>query len=365
MNILFLWFKKKNADETDLPRESAEKTQIKKILLNLCFRKANRFYLCAKKNILMVLFSTQKPVESKNQISMKIKDYRTHFIQELSPIYDSAEAESFFYLILEEKHQLKRIDLALDPDLTFSMDEIQNWDSIVEQLKKEIPIQYLLGKTSFYGLDFEVNADVLIPRPETEELVEWIIGDCFVPMAIGTRNDKKLKILDIGTGSGCIAIALAKNISNAQVFAIDISEKALATAQKNAEINGVNVTFIQKNILEVVSLSAVEGLNHKFDIIVSNPPYVRELEKQEIKKNVLDNEPHLALFVEDSDALIFYRKIAQLAQKNLFQNGQLFFEINQYLGKETVDLLEKMNFKNIELRKDIYGNDRMMKAEGR
>ena len=283
---------------------------------------------------------------------MKIKQYRTQFIQELSPIYDAGEAESFFYLILEEKHQLKRIDLALNPNLTFSNEEIQLWNTILKQLQQEIPIQYLLGKTSFYGLNFDVNPSVLIPRPETEELVEWIIGDCFVP-----RNDKDLKILDIGTGSGCIAISLAKNIPNAQVFAIDVSESALATAKKNAQINKVNVTFIQKNILET------DDLEQQFDIIVSNPPYVRKLEKQEIKKNVLDNEPHLALFVEDNDALLFYKKIAELAQKNLSQNGQLFFEINQYLGKEMIDLLEKMSFKNIELRQDIYGNDRMIKAE--
>ncbi len=283
---------------------------------------------------------------------MKIKEYRTQFVQELTPIYDAGEAESFFYLILEENHQLKRIDLALNPDLTFSDKAILEWNSILEELKKEIPVQYLLGKTSFYGLEFEVNESVLIPRPETEELVEWILES-----QKAKAKRQKPKILDIGTGSGCIAISLAKNISNATVFAIDISEKALATAKKNAEINGVNVTFLEKNILET------EDLEQQFDIIVSNPPYVRELEKQEIKKNVLDNEPHLALFVEDNDALIFYRKIAELAQKNLVENGQLFFEINQYLGTETVDLLEKMNFKNIELRKDIYGNDRMIKAE--
>lgn len=282
---------------------------------------------------------------------MKIKQYRTEFIQKLSLLNGYGEVESFFYLILQEKHQLKRIDLALNPDLTFSDKEMQLWDSILENLQQEIPIQYLLGKTSFYGLNFQVNAAVLIPRPETEELVEWIISDCVVP-----QNGKNLRILDIGTGSGCIAITLAKNIRNTQVFAIDISEKALATAQKNAIINDVNVTFIQKNILET------EELDLQFDVIVSNPPYVRELEKKEIKKNVLDNEPHLALFVEDEDALIFYRKIAALAQKNLSQEGQLFFEINQYLGNETVDLLKKMNFKDIELRKDIYGNDRMIKA---
>ena len=281
--------------------------------------------------------------------SFKIKEYRTQFIQELTPIYDAGEAESFFYLILEEKHQLKRIDLALHPDLVFSEEEIVVWNSILEQLKQEIPVQYLLGKTSFYGLDFEVNENVLIPRPETEELVEWILES--QKSKVKSQN---IRILDIGTGSGCIAISLAKNLSNATVFAIDVSEKALATAITNAENNSVNVTFINQNILET------QDLQQQFDIIVSNPPYVRNLEKEEIKKNVLDNEPHLALFVADDDALIFYKKIAELAQKNLSENGQLYFEINQYLGKEMVDLLEKMNFKNIELRKDIYGNDRML-----
>ncbi|CAM2771658.1 peptide chain release factor N(5)-glutamine methyltransferase [Flavobacterium frigoris] len=282
---------------------------------------------------------------------MKIKEYRSQFIQELLPIYDEGEAESFFYLILEEKRQLKRIDLALNPELVFSEKEIILWSSILEQLKLEIPIQYLLGKTSFYGLDFEVNENVLIPRPETEELVEWIIkGNSKV------EELKDLKILDIGTGSGCMAISLAKNIPNAKVYAIDVSEKALATAKKNAILNQVDVKFITQNILET------EDLKEQFDIIVSNPPYVRNLEKQEIKKNVLDNEPHLALFVEDDDALIFYKIIAALAKKNLSDNGQLFFEINQYLGKDMVALLENMNFKNIELRKDIYGNDRMLRG---
>jgi len=282
---------------------------------------------------------------------MKIKDYRTQFIQDLSSIYDAAEVESFFYLILENKQQLKRIDLALQPDLTFSGEDIRVWNSILESLKKEIPIQYILGSTHFYGLEFEVNESVLIPRQETEELVEWILAS-----QKSKAKRQNLKILDIGTGSGCIAISLAKNLPNAQVFAIDVSEKALATAQKNAEINKVKITFLENNILKT------DDLEQKFDIIVSNPPYVRNLEKLEIKKNVLDNEPHLALFVEDNDALIFYKKIALLAQKNRSKNGELFFEINQYLGKEMIDLLEKMKFKNIELRKDIYGNDRMMKA---
>ncbi|QZK91086.1 peptide chain release factor N(5)-glutamine methyltransferase [Flavobacterium sp. CHNK8] len=282
---------------------------------------------------------------------MKIKEYRTQFIQDLTALYGEDEAESFFYLILENQQQLKRIDLALQPDLVFSSAALQVWDQFLMQLKNEIPVQYALGVTSFYGLDFEVNTNVLIPRPETEELVDWILNNLQ-----STGNNQKVKILDIGTGSGCIAISLAKNLGNAQVFALDVSEEALATAEKNAQKNQVSITFLHQNILET------NDLLQQFDVIVSNPPYVRNLEKQEIKNNVLHHEPHLALFVEDSDALIFYRKIAELAQTSLSNNGFLYFEINQYLGKETVDLLENLNFKNIELRKDIYGNDRMIQC---
>lgn len=281
--------------------------------------------------------------------TIKIKEYKSKFIAQLISIYDEMEAESFFYLILENQRQLRRIDLALNIDLLFSKEEIQIWNVILNKLKLEIPIQYILGTTHFYGLEFNVNENVLIPRPETEELVEWIISS-----SVNMPKFKNIKILDIGTGSGCIAISLVKNIPNAQVSAIDISNKALATAKENANLNQVTVAFIQKNILET------NDLEQQFDIIVSNPPYVRNLEKAEIKSNVLANEPHLALFVEDNDALIFYRKITELATKNLSAEGKLFFEINQYLGKETVELLEKMRFKNIELRKDIYGNDRMI-----
>ena len=280
---------------------------------------------------------------------MKIKEYKINFINSLLPFYDEMEAESFFYLILENRHQLRRIDLALDAEKEFSDAEISNCNFILEKLKTQIPIQYILGTTHFYGSEFIVDENVLIPRPETEELVDWIVK-------LNTKLSKKkdLKILDIGTGSGCIAISLAKNILNSAVFAVDVSEKALAVAEKNATLNKVTVTFLHKNILET------NHLDQKFDIIVSNPPYVRNLEKAEIKPNVLENEPHLALFVPDNDPLIFYKKIAELAAANLNPNGQLFFEINQYLGKETQDLLESLGLKNIELRKDIYGNDRMI-----
>lgn len=281
---------------------------------------------------------------------MQIKKYRDYFIEALTPIYDGIEAESFFYLILEQNHQMKRIDLALQPEAVFSEKQIEVWNAILAKLKQEIPIQYILGKTHFYGLDFEVDENVLIPRQETEELVEWIITNQQI------NKPTNQQILDIGTGSGCIAISLAKNVPAANVYAIDVSEKALNVARKNANLNQVDVTFIHQNILET------EDLQASFDIIVSNPPYVRNLEKAEIKKNVLEHEPHLALFVDDYDALIFYRKIAELAQKNLKANGQLYFEINQYLGKEMVDLLESMGFVAVSLRKDIYGNDRMIMA---
>jgi release factor glutamine methyltransferase len=277
-----------------------------------------------------------------------IKDYRSIFIEKLQPIYDTVEAESFFYLILEFKMKMNRIDLALQPDSKLMDEQLAEWDFLLQQLLQEVPIQYLLGRTHFYGLEFEVDENVLIPRPETEELVDWIVSDAKVQLS------KELNIIDIGTGSGCIAISLSKNIPQAQVAAVDVSEKAIEIARKNAELNSVAVTFIRQNILEA------EDLNMQLDIIVSNPPYVRNLEKGEIKRNVLEHEPHLALFVDDNDALLFYRKIATLAQKNLKDNGKLYFEINQYLGKETVALLEDLGFENITLRKDIYGNDRMI-----
>lgn len=281
---------------------------------------------------------------------MLLKTYKTTFLQELSPLYDAMEIESFFYIVLEQFHNKKRIDLALHPELEMDALQLLRWESVLSDLKKGKPIQYILGETEFYGLRFLVNENTLIPRPETEELVELIIDD--------SQKSKvgSLKILDIGTGSGCIAISLAKNLLNADVSAIDVSEKALETAKINAEINAVNVHFILKNILET------EDLEEQYDIIVSNPPYVRNLEKSEIKPNVLEFEPHLALFVEDDDALLFYRKIAQLAKKHLSENGLLFFEINQYLGKQTVELLEEIGFKNILLKKDIYENDRMIRS---
>ena len=292
---------------------------------------------------------------------MLLKTYKSTFLQELSPLYDEKEIESFFYIILECFHNKKRIDLALNPEMEMDALQLLRWESALFELKKEKPIQYILGETEFYGLPFLVNENTLIPRPETEELVAWILESAKYEV-----QNKKLNLLDIGTGSGCIAISLAKNLPNAQVAAIDVSEKALVIAKENAKVNAVDVNFIQADILKMDDLDQLPTSNFQlpthFDIIVSNPPYVRNLEKVEIKPNVLNYEPHLALFVEDTDALLFYRKIAELAFENLSKKGQLYFEINQYLGKETIEVLERLGFKNIELRKDIYGNDRMVKS---
>lgn len=288
---------------------------------------------------------------------MQIKNLKQYFFSELQPIQEDSEIESFFFILTEYLHNLKRIDVSLNPDFEVSESDLAKWNTIISELKTEKPIQYITGEAWFYGLRFEVNENTLIPRPETEELVEWIID------GLKVKGDG-LRVLDIGTGSGCIPISLKKEIPNAEVFTIDVSEKAIETAKKNALDNEVEVNFILQSILEIDDLNELPTssfqLPASFDIIVSNPPYVRNLEKQEIKKNVLEYEPHLALFVEDTDALLFYRKIAQLALTSLAPNGKLFFEINQYLGKETVELLENLGFKNIELRKDFVGNDRMI-----
>lgn len=291
---------------------------------------------------------------------MHLKTYKNHFFKSLENIYDAMEIESFFFIIAAFLHQKKRVDLALEPNFEISEIDLEKWNTILSQLLQEKPIQYILGETEFYGLKFYVDENTLIPRPETEELVGLVLketSNLLLPISC-------LNILDIGTGTGCIPISLKKNLPNATIFALDVSDKALEVAQKNAVLNQVEINFINVNILEVEDLSKLGTSNFQLptsiDLIVSNPPYVRNVEKHEIKKNVLDYEPHLALFVEDDDALLFYRKIGQLAQKSLSENGKLFFEINQYLGKETVELLDNLGFKNIELFKDFYGNERMI-----
>ena len=292
---------------------------------------------------------------------MIVKQYRNYFNETLKTIYPITEIDSFFFLLLEEYLGFKRIDIVLKSDFKITQETLNLLQSATKQLEQEVPLQYIIGKTEFYGLPFVVNKHVLIPRPETEELVAWVVSESsrfktFNTSTKQTTETKQLKILDIGTGSGCIPISLKKQLPFAKISAIDISKEALTVAKKNAVLNNVDIHFILQDILKTVAL------DQHYDIIISNPPYVRELEKKELKNNVLKNEPHVALFVENDNPLIFYAKIAELAKKSLNKNGLLFFEINQYLGTETIDLVNKKGLKNIQLKKDMFGNDRIIVA---
>lgn len=280
---------------------------------------------------------------------MDLISFRKQLQDALQNIYEENEITTYYFMLLEFYAGLSKVDVLVHPYEKLP-DSVKNSLSVaVDQLKTHKPIQYILGETLFFSNRFFVNEDVLIPRQETEELVDWII--------LQADKTKKLQILDIGCGSGCIAISLAKALPNAQVSAVDISAKALQIAQKNAVINHATIDFIQKDIL------TTENLEGCFDIIVSNPPYVRNLEKEEIHKNVLQYEPHLALFVPDENPLLFYDKIADLARNALTQNGTLYFEINQYLGQQTTDLLLQKDFTAVELRNDLQNNPRMIRAE--
>lgn len=280
---------------------------------------------------------------------MLISEYKKKFLSQFENEYPPEEANSFFNILIKYYLGWKRIDLALDPSKEINAAEIKNLDVAQSQLSNHVPIQYITGETEFFGNRFKVNNQVLIPRPETEDLVQWIIDD------LQGAEKRHLKILDIGTGSGCIAISLAKVFPEAAVTAVDISEEALEVAQENAILNETEVNFVKKNVLQL------DSMTEKFDIIVSNPPYVRELEKEQMQRNVLEHEPELALYVKDNDPLIFYKKITKLAEDGLRPGGRLYFEINQYLGEQTLGIVKSSGFET-ELRKDIFGNDRMIRG---
>ena len=280
---------------------------------------------------------------------MLLKEIKDIYHKELDESYAKEEVESMFYLMIEHFLGLERFILAIDPGIVITKDEEQYMFEGLSKLKNEQPIQYVLGETTFMDLKIMVNESVLIPRPETEELVNWVLEDI-------ENLDDNLKIIDIGTGSGCIAISLSKLKPNLKVTAMDISNSAIEVAEKNALKNNVDIEFIQADILKIPSLK------ENYDIIVSNPPYVREMEKDKMHNNVLKNEPYLALYVPNEDPLLFYRPLAKLAKNSLTPKGVLYMEINQYLGEEVKEVLEESGFAEIELRKDIFGNDRMIKA---
>jgi len=277
-----------------------------------------------------------------SQITAKVK-------KTLESKFSAREIDAQLFLAYEKILNLSRLYILAYPDTKVLISDYIQIMNVVSRLANNEPIQYILGETEFYGLTFKVNREVLIPRPETEELVQWISKDF---------KEAAISLLDIGTGSGCIAIALAKEMPLSQVFALDISEESLKVARKNAQLNGVNIHFINEDILKVFYVDLPANL----DLIVSNPPYVKKSEMILMHPNVLDYEPKLALFVDDSDPLIFYRAIAKLGCSQLKPGGALFFEINEALSKEVFHLLETYHYFQITVKNDIHGKPRMVKA---
>ncbi len=284
-----------------------------------------------------------------------IKDVFERYKQGLDKIYETNEIEAITLLVINEVCNFSKAKIKAFPETELSNQQVERLNNILTKLQTGRPVQYILGKTEFYGLPFNVNPSVLIPRPETEELVEWALE------SVGSRQLAVGSLLDIGTGSGCIAISLKKNLPGFKVSAIDISEDALQTARSNAALNNVDIEFIEADILN--PKSHISHLTSHISIIVSNPPYVTLHDKTQMHTNVTDFEPHTALFVPENDPLVFYKAIADFALKHLSKNGLLFFEINESYGEETVQLLHNKGFNNIELRKDMSGRDRMIRCE--
>ena len=262
--------------------------------------------------------------------------------------YPDSEALALAKMLLVEAFGFSTLELYGGKDKEISGKRLDVLNEMIARLKKNEPIQYVIGAEVFCGWTFEVNENVLIPRPETQELVRWIEADW--------KSDAPCRILDVGTGSGCIAISLSKLLEGAEVEAWDISEGALRVARRNADRNEAQVFFRRVDVLKACTEDC------RYDVIVSNPPYITESEKQDMEANVLDWEPHTALFVPDADPLLFYRRIAELGVSMLKEGGALYFEINRAYGEETVRMLEGLGYKQIELRKDNWGNDRMIKA---
>ncbi|MBX9853237.1 MAG: peptide chain release factor N(5)-glutamine methyltransferase [Cytophagaceae bacterium] len=276
-----------------------------------------------------------------------------HYIASAIAIYDQAEANAIGFIILNH-FNISRTDVLSDKKISFSQNE--KLEEIITRINQHEPVQYILGETTFYGLKFIVSPAVLIPRPETEELVDLIIQD--------NRDKKNLKILDIGTGSGCIPVSIAKNLQSAEVYAMDISKEALAVAKENSWLNDVTINFLEQDIIQDSTFKiSSSGDKHNLDIIVSNPPYVRETEKKEMQKNVLKFEPSQALFVPDDNPLLFYEVILDFATKHLCHEGKCYFEINEAFGEEMKILMTRKGFWQVKIISDIHGKNRFAVGE--
>lgn len=284
-------------------------------------------------------------------MSVTLSDLFSSLKKKLTRLYPENEAVSISYLVIEHFCRYSKTDLVLKKEERIENESSEKVFSALKRLMTNEPVQYVLEETSFYGYRFKVTPDVLIPRPETEELVEWILKQSF--------HSREINIIDIGTGSGCIAVSLKKSLPSSDMFATDISEKALNIAKENASNNNASIDFFRDDIFS----TKLKNLRINFDIIVSNPPYVLLSEKDTMLSNVSSFEPHSALFVDDADPLLFYRHIASFAMETLKTNGWLFFEFNESMGEKMRQLLESLRFDSIEIRKDINGTDRMVKAQ--
>lgn len=264
----------------------------------------------------------------------------------LTPLYGEREAHNMLKIVFEDAFKIHQF---YENTIFNNNNELIE---IVDRLLEHEPLQYVLGEADFYGLKFKVNKDVLIPRPETEELVYWVLDSLKE-----NENKKNIRILDIGTGSGCIPIIIKKQLPETLVYGLDISQDALTLAGQNAAMNAVNIEWLEADILDSEQWDKLPD----FDIIISNPPYIPHEEKHLMPINVKKFEPPLALFVDDTDPLIFYKKISQFAQKKLLPDGQLFFEINEFNSEKVMTFMKSL-FHNVELQQDMSGKDRMIKA---
>jgi release factor glutamine methyltransferase len=281
--------------------------------------------------------------------------FTAYIESKLHPIYPAREIKAFSRVLLRDLAGWNSVQIHIGKDTKIPEETFQHLVEAVNRLALQEPIQYITGKTEFYDLTFQVRPGVLIPRPETEELVELILKDHCL-----SESKSSLRLLDIGTGSGCIAVSLAKKLPEATVSAWDISAEALEIALENARLNGTTVFFEQVDILAFEPSTKDENT---WDVMVSNPPYVRQCEKTEMEQHVLKHEPHLALFVEDEDPLLFYRVIAGLALRMLKKGGLLYFEINSHLGRETLDLIREIGFEDATLIQDLSGRDRIIRTK--